>query len=145
MIAWLGGLGLPASILLTGWLVTTRIEDSKLDSEYVKIALGILSTQTKDKDGVLIEPTQEDAVLRLWAVRLLNRKSPEKFTKEEQEALASGRQRLPPFIPSAEKGLGLSWISPVGPLKFTISSPASSASSPSNRIQRFQFEVGTAF
>lgn len=40
-------------------------------------------------------------------------------------------------------GLGLSWISPVGPLKLSIGRPL--RSKPTDRIQRFQFQIGTAF
>lgn len=40
-------------------------------------------------------------------------------------------------------GLGLSWISPVGPLKMSWGRPLNSK--PTDRIQRFQFQIGTAF
>ena len=40
-------------------------------------------------------------------------------------------------------GLGLSWISPVGPLKMSWGSPLKKL--PTDRIQRFQFQIGTAF
>jgi len=40
-------------------------------------------------------------------------------------------------------GIGLSWISPVGPLKLSIGRPL--RSKPTDRIQRFQFQIGTAF
>jgi outer membrane protein insertion porin family len=40
-------------------------------------------------------------------------------------------------------GLGLSWISPVGPLKLSWGSPLSKQ--PTDRIQKFQFQIGTAF
>jgi len=40
-------------------------------------------------------------------------------------------------------GLGLSWISPVGPLKLSWGRPVKSQ--PNDRIQRFQFQIGTAF
>jgi outer membrane protein insertion porin family len=40
-------------------------------------------------------------------------------------------------------GLGLSWISPVGPLKLSWGSPLSKK--PTDRIQKFQFQIGTAF
>jgi outer membrane protein insertion porin family len=43
----------------------------------------------------------------------------------------------------ASAGLGLSWISPVGPLKLSWGSPIQAQ--PSDRIQRFQFQIGTAF
>lgn len=40
-------------------------------------------------------------------------------------------------------GLGLSWISPLGPLKFSYAFPMSKK--PGDRLQRFQFQIGTAF
>ncbi len=40
-------------------------------------------------------------------------------------------------------GLGLSWISPVGPLKLSWGRPLKVQ--PNDRIQRFQFQIGTAF
>ena len=43
----------------------------------------------------------------------------------------------------ASAGLGLSWISPVGPLKLSYGSPI--RKQPGDRIQRLQFQIGTAF
>ena len=43
----------------------------------------------------------------------------------------------------ASAGIGLSWISPVGPLKLSWGSPL--RAQPNDRIQRFQFQIGTAF
>jgi outer membrane protein insertion porin family len=40
-------------------------------------------------------------------------------------------------------GVGLSWISPVGPLRLSWGSPVQSF--PTDRIQKFQFQIGTAF
>jgi outer membrane protein insertion porin family len=40
-------------------------------------------------------------------------------------------------------GVGLSWISPVGPLRFAIANPVKSFTG--DRIQKFQFQIGTAF
>ena len=40
-------------------------------------------------------------------------------------------------------GIGLSWISPLGPLKFSYGLPIRSL--PTDNIQRLQFQVGTAF
>nr|WP_255539377.1 outer membrane protein assembly factor BamA [Polynucleobacter sp. 71A-WALBACH] len=40
-------------------------------------------------------------------------------------------------------GLGLSWISPLGPLKFSYGIPIKSV--PTDNVQRLQFQVGTAF
>jgi len=43
----------------------------------------------------------------------------------------------------ASAGVGLSWISPVGPLKLSWGTPL--RSQPNDRIQKFQFQIGTAF
>ena len=43
----------------------------------------------------------------------------------------------------ASYGVGLTWISPVGPLRFAIANPL--RRKPGDRIERFQFQIGTAF
>ena len=40
-------------------------------------------------------------------------------------------------------GLGLSWISPVGPLRLAIANPI--RKQPGDRIQKLQFQIGTSF
>jgi outer membrane protein insertion porin family len=40
-------------------------------------------------------------------------------------------------------GVGVSWISPVGPLTLIYGTPV--ASEPTDRIQPFQFQIGTRF
>lgn len=43
----------------------------------------------------------------------------------------------------ASAGIGLSWISPIGPLKLSFGQPL--RKEPQDRIQKFQFQIGTAF
>jgi outer membrane protein insertion porin family len=43
----------------------------------------------------------------------------------------------------ASAGVGLSWVSPVGPLKLSWGTPI--RSQPTDRIEKFQFQIGTAF
>jgi outer membrane protein insertion porin family len=43
----------------------------------------------------------------------------------------------------ASAGIGLSWISPVGPLKLSWGNPIKKK--PEDRIEKFQFQIGTAF
>ena len=43
----------------------------------------------------------------------------------------------------ASVGFGLSWISPIGPLRFAIANPVRTFSG--DRIEKFQFQIGTAF
>jgi len=43
----------------------------------------------------------------------------------------------------ASYGLGLSWISPLGPLKFSLGRPLNSK--PGDKLQRFQFQIGSTF
>ena len=40
-------------------------------------------------------------------------------------------------------GIGFSWISPLGPLRFAFAVPLRKR--PGDRIQRFQFQIGTSF
>ncbi len=40
-------------------------------------------------------------------------------------------------------GLALTWLSPVGPMKFSIANPLKKE--PNDKLQRFQFQLGTAF
>ncbi|HET9820357.1 MAG TPA: outer membrane protein assembly factor BamA [Burkholderiaceae bacterium] len=43
----------------------------------------------------------------------------------------------------ASAGVGLSWVSPVGPLKLSWGTPI--RKKPTDRIEKFQFQIGTAF
>jgi outer membrane protein insertion porin family len=43
----------------------------------------------------------------------------------------------------ASAGAGVSWVSPVGPLKLSYGTPI--RKQPGDRIQRLQFQIGTAF
>ncbi|MBT9490470.1 MAG: outer membrane protein assembly factor BamA [Rubrivivax sp.] len=43
----------------------------------------------------------------------------------------------------ASMGVGLSWLSPVGPLRMSWGTPV--RSQPNDKIQKFQFQIGTAF
>jgi outer membrane protein insertion porin family len=52
-------------------------------------------------------------------------------------------QRISTDTIRAAAGVGLSWISPVGPLKLSYGKPL--RVQPNDRIQRFQFQIGTAF
>jgi outer membrane protein insertion porin family len=40
-------------------------------------------------------------------------------------------------------GLGLGWVSPIGPLKLSYAYPLKTK--PTDRLQRFQFQIGTTF
>lgn len=83
LIQWLAGFGIPVAVILSSWLITTSIERTKIDSEYVRIALSILAVEKKPDEDF----KSDQIALRKWAIRLLNNKSPEKFTDEEQKAL----------------------------------------------------------
>lgn len=54
----------------------------------------------------------------------------------EDEKLTAGSLRV-------SAGLGITWVSPVGPLKLSYGAPI--RKKPEDRIQRFQFQIGTAF
>jgi hypothetical protein len=83
LIQWLSGIGIPAAILLASWIVTSSAERSKVNSEYVALALEILGR--KEDPSEPKEQKDRDVALRKWAVRLLDQLSPEKFTDEEQK------------------------------------------------------------
>ncbi len=52
-------------------------------------------------------------------------------------------QRLRVADMRASVGLGLSWISPIGPLRFSYAKPL--RQQPGDKIQKVQFQIGTAF
>ena len=43
----------------------------------------------------------------------------------------------------ASVGLGVSWLSPIGPLRVAFAQPI--RTEPGDRIQKFQFQIGTSF
>ena len=43
----------------------------------------------------------------------------------------------------AAAGAGIAWISPIGPLKLSLAQPI--RHQPTDRVQRFQFQIGTGF
>jgi outer membrane protein insertion porin family len=43
----------------------------------------------------------------------------------------------------ASVGVGLSWLSPIGPLRIAAAQPV--RKQPGDRIQRLQFQIGTSF
>lgn len=94
LLQWLSGLGIPFAILLCGWWVLGSNESAKLNSEYVRIALGLLSKPVEYKDGVAKAPTTEDLALKRWAIRLLDSKSPEAFRDDEKKVLLDSPEPL---------------------------------------------------
>jgi outer membrane protein insertion porin family len=62
--------------------------------------------------------------------------------RRHRQRLARGREDHTAQL-RASAGLGLSWISPVGPLKLSWGVPLRVQRN--DRIQRFQFQIGTAF
>jgi outer membrane protein insertion porin family len=54
----------------------------------------------------------------------------------DQEAIDLGQLR-------SSTGIGLSWISPVGPLRLAVARPVRQFDN--DRIQSFQFQIGTSF
>jgi outer membrane protein insertion porin family len=40
-------------------------------------------------------------------------------------------------------GMGISWVSPMGPLRFAIANPVRTQAG--DRIQKLQFQIGTSF
>ncbi|QPG06524.1 hypothetical protein IT774_04955 [Salinimonas marina] len=87
IIQWLAGFGLPIALIISSWLVSTSIENTKVDTEYVKIAVSILSKDT-NTSGTLrtLQATTDKEAMRLWAIRVLDAKSPVKLTRQEKHA-----------------------------------------------------------
>jgi outer membrane protein insertion porin family len=52
-------------------------------------------------------------------------------------------QKVRPSELRTSAGIGLSWISPVGPLKLSYAKPLNAK--PGDRLERFQFQMGTGF
>ncbi len=71
-----------------------------------------------------------DKTLRMFAFADVGRA----FGQDEKVSLSELR---------ASAGIGLSWISPMGPLRFSYATPIRSQSS--DKIQRLQFQIGTSF
>lgn len=71
-----------------------------------------------------------DKTLRLFAFTDVGRA----FGQDEKVSLGQLR---------ASAGVGLSWISPMGPLRFSYAQPVRSQTG--DKIQRLQFQIGTAF
>jgi outer membrane protein insertion porin family len=58
------------------------------------------------------------------------------------DVYATGEE-IKPFKLRSSIGLGISWISPLGPLKFSYAKPLKQQ--PSDNVQRLQFQIGTGF
>lgn len=87
IIQWLSGLGLPIALIISSWLVSTSIENTKVDTEYVKIAISILSNDVNTSDTPQTQQaTPDKEAMRLWAIRVLDAKSPVKLTEQEKHA-----------------------------------------------------------
>lgn len=177
---WVSTLAIPLAILIAGQSITSSIEASKLDSEYVKIALGVISADVAklgDSGGEfkLAPASEEQLAMRRWAIRLLNRKAPEKLTDTEQTALLRLRKPPPPvdlgnafeklaevnrnsridkFVPmmsnidlKTSRGMALDWQSPFGPLNLSGAAPLN-GSAEGKRVDRLvamRFTFGTTF
>lgn len=85
IVQWLSGLGLPIALIISSWLVSTSIENTKIDSEYVKLAISILNNDANTSPQAQ-QSTPEKEAMRLWAIRVLDAKSPVKLTEQEKNA-----------------------------------------------------------
>jgi hypothetical protein len=88
-LKWATIAGIPLAIAFCGWLVTGSIERSKLDTEYIRIAIGILGSEinsektTEKVANRTAEQVNDEKLLRAWAGRVLIEKSPVAFTEKE--------------------------------------------------------------
>lgn len=84
----LSSIALPAAIAFSGYYVSSSIEKSKVKSEYVKIAVGILAKDiAQPQDG-----SQE--VIREWAVKVLDKNSPVALSDKEKRVLVHSDNAL---------------------------------------------------
>ncbi len=65
------------------------------------------------------------------------------FTFLDAGQVFNENQKIRPSEFRASAGIGLSWISPVGPLKLSYAKPLNAL--PGDRLERFQFQMGTGF
>ena len=77
--------GIPAVVALFGWIIQQSLADKTVNKNYVQIAVSILSDPE----------TASDSGLREWAVELLNKTSPTKFSASAAEELKTGTASLP--------------------------------------------------
>lgn len=89
ILKWVSQAAIPVFVAVMGWVIVTSMEGSKLEAEYVRIAVEILSSADPDS-----EYTDEDLAMRAWAVRVLNEHSPVQMTQDEQAAFKARGVRL---------------------------------------------------
>jgi len=65
------------------------------------------------------------------------------FTFADAGQVYQENQKMRPSELRYSAGIGLSWISPVGPLKLSYAKPLNAK--PGDRLERFQFQMGTGF
>jgi len=65
------------------------------------------------------------------------------FTFADGGQIYQEGQKMRPSELRYSAGIGLSWISPVGPLKLSYAKPLNAK--PGDRLERFQFQMGTGF
>jgi outer membrane protein insertion porin family len=65
------------------------------------------------------------------------------FTFADAGQIYQENQKMRPSELRTSAGIGLSWISPVGPLKLSYAKPLNAK--PGDRLERFQFQMGTGF
>jgi hypothetical protein len=79
-------LAVPLILAVGGWWIQDRIAEQGTRSQYVQIAVGILST--KPPESV----TDEQTALRRWAISIVDLYAPVKLSQEGRDALI--RERL---------------------------------------------------
>jgi outer membrane protein insertion porin family len=65
------------------------------------------------------------------------------FTFADAGQIYQENQKIRPSELRTSAGIGLQWISPVGPLKLSYAKPLNAK--PGDRLERFQFQMGTGF
>lgn len=83
LFKWVSSIALPAALTISSVVISTSVERSKIGSDYVRLAVGVLSSEPSKS----VEQKEYQNVLKGWAVRILDNYSPVKMTLEEKDAL----------------------------------------------------------
>lgn len=77
----------PIALIISSWLISTQIENTKVDAKYVTLAINILNKDVaRHTSKQAQENIPEKNAIRSWAIRVLDAKSPVKLNALEKEA-----------------------------------------------------------
>jgi len=80
--AIVAAIAIPVVLAVVGYFIQDKIASEGLKRDYVQIAIGVLK-EKKDKDN-------DDVALRRWAIEVLDRNAPVRFSPDLKEILQKG-------------------------------------------------------